>query len=102
MQQIGWQTDRQRGQLIALQLTRCQQIAGDVLPEQQGQRIAILRDLACVLFDADPRRVHGTACLAEIERRGDADVEAVLRQTQALLVGLESVATDLQQGLIGL
>src|SRR5690606_36743515 len=58
--------------------------------------------LAGVLFDAYPSAVHRAARLTQLQRRGHADVKAALSQAEAFLVGLERIAGDLQQRLIGL
>ncbi len=102
LKQIGGQPDRQRCQLGTFETVTRWQLGRQALPQQQRQRIAVLRYQASVLLDVHPRTVDGAARLTQLQRRSDPDVETALGQTKTLFIGLERIASDLQQSLIGL
>ncbi len=62
----------------------------------------VLRHQPRVLLDVHPRTVDSAARLTQLQRRGDPDVETALGQTKALFIGLQGIAGDLQQCLVGL
>lgn len=100
LQQIRRQPGRQLLHQIAGQWPR-RQFLGDLSADQQRQAVQILRHLAFITRQIGPRTVDAGLRLRLFQRRGLASVTVARGQAQALLIGGQGLAAQLEQLLIG-
>ncbi|MCY1174664.1 hypothetical protein D9M73_148730 [compost metagenome] len=102
VQHVGRQARRYFGQQVAVEVLGRWQVVRHTGAEQYRQAVLVLGNQALVLGQLDPGAFYRGPCLAQVQGRSHTHFVAAQGQRVALLVGLEGVFGQLEQGLVGL